>query len=189
MDSDCSQEIKRCLLLGRKAITKLDSILKNRDITLPTKVRIIKAIVFPVVIFRYESWTINKAERQRLDTFKLWCCRRLLRVSWTTRRLNQLILKEIKPDYSLEGLRLKLKLQYFGHLTQRVDSLGKTLMPGKIKSKRRRGRQRMRWLDSTTNSFSMLFWNEFEQTIGDSRRQRSLARCSPRGRKESDTTQ
>ena len=152
MDSDCSQEIKRCLLLGRKAITKLDSILKNRDITLPTKVRIIKAIVFPVVIFRYESWTINKAERQRLDTFKLWCCRRLLRVSWTTRRLNQLILKEIKPDYSLEGLRLKLKLQYFGHLTQRVDSLGKTLMPGKIKSKRRRGRQRMRWFVGITDS-------------------------------------
>ena len=136
-DGDYSHEIKRCLLLGREAMTNPERILKSRDITLPAKVRLVKAMVFPVVIYEYESWTIKKAEHQRIDAFELWCWRRLLRVPWTARRSNQLILKEISPKYSLEGLMLKLKLQYFGHLMQRTDSLEKTLMLGKIEGRRR----------------------------------------------------
>ena len=154
-DGDCSHEIKRRLLLGRKAMTNLDSILKSRDITLPTKVRLVKAMVFPVVMYGCESWTIKKAEHQRIDAFELWCWRRLLRVPWTARRSNQSILKEISPEYSLEGLMLKLKLQYFGHLMRRADSLEKTLMLGKIEDRRRRGQQRMRWLDGITDSMDM----------------------------------
>ena len=138
-DCDCSHEIKRCLLLGRRALTNLDSMLKSRDIPLPTKVHLVKAMVFPVVLYGCESWTIKKAEHQRIDAFELWCWRRLLRVPWTARRSNQLILKEISPEYSLEGLMLKLKLQYFGHLMRRADSLEKTLMLGKIEGRRRRG--------------------------------------------------
>ena len=138
-DGDCSPEIKRHLLLGRKAMTHLDSILKSRDITLPKKVHLVKAMVFPVVRYGCESWTIKKTEHRRTDAFKLWCWRRLLRVSWTVRRWNQSILKEISPKYSLEGLMLKLKHQYFGHLMQRTDSLEKTLMLGKTEGKRRRG--------------------------------------------------
>ena len=142
-DGDCSHEIKRHLLLGRKVITNLDSILKSRDI-LPTKVHLVKAMVFPVVMYGYESWTIKKAECRRINAFELWCWRRLLRVPWTVRRSNQSILKEISPEYSLEGLMLKLKLQYFGYLMRRTDSLEKTLMLGKIEGGRRRGRQRRR---------------------------------------------
>ena len=143
-DGDCSHEIKRCLLLGRKATTNLDSILKSRDITLPPKVYIVKAMVFPVVMDRCENWTIKKAECQRTDAVELWCWRRLLRVPWTARRSNQSILKEINSEYLLEGLMLKLKRQSFGHLKRRADSLEKTLMLGKIEGKRRRGWQRMR---------------------------------------------
>ena len=154
-DSDCSHEIKRCLLLGRKAVTNLDSILKSRDITLPAKVCLVKAMVFPVVMYGCERWTIKKAERWRIDAFELWCWRRLLRVSWTARRSNQSILKEIIPEYSLEWLMLKLKLQFFGHLMQRTDSLEKTLMLGKIEGRRRRGWQRMRWLDGITDLMDM----------------------------------
>ena len=140
-DGDCIHEIKRCLLLGRKVMTNLDSVLKSRDITLPTKVRLVKAMVFPVVMYGCESWTVKKAERQRIDAFELWCWRRLLRVPWTARRSNQSILKEISPGCSLEGLMLKLKLQYFGHLMRRVDSLEKTLMLGGLGGRRRRGQQ------------------------------------------------
>ena len=140
----CSHEIKRRLLLGRKVMTNLDSILKSRDITLPAKVHLVNAMVFPVVMYGCERWTIKQAERQRTDASELWCWRRLLRVPWTARRSNQSILKEISPEYSLEGLMLKLKLQYFGHLIQRTDSLEKTLMLGKIEGRRRRGWQRMR---------------------------------------------
>ena len=154
-DGDCSNEIKRRLLLGRKVMTNLDSILKSRDITLPTKVCLVKAMVFPVVMYGYENWTIKKAERWRIDAFELWCWRRLLRVPWTARRSNQSIPKEINPGCSLEGLMLKLKLQYFGHLMRRADSFEKTLMLGKIEGRRRRGRQRMRWLDGITNSIDM----------------------------------
>ena len=143
-DGDCSHEIKRRLLLGRKVMTNLDSIFKSRDITLPTKVRLVKAMIFPVVMYGCESWTVKKAERQRIDAFELWCWRRLLRVPWTARRSNQSILKEIGPGCSLEGLMLKLKLQYFGHLMRRVDSLEKTLMLRGIGGRRRRGRPRMR---------------------------------------------
>ena len=143
-DGDCSHEIKRHLLLGRKAMTNLDSILKSRDITLPTKVRLVKAMVFPVVMYGCESWTIKRAEHQRIDAFEVWCWRRLLRVPWTARRSYQSILKEISPGCSLEGLMLKLKLQSFGHLMQRADSFEKTLMLGNIAGRRRRGRQRMR---------------------------------------------
>ena len=150
-DGDCSHEIKRRLLIGGKVMTNLDSIFKSRDITLPTKVRLVKAIVFPVVMYGCESWTVKKAERRRIDAFELWCWRRLLRVHWTAKRSNQSILKEISPGISLEGLMLKLKLQYFGHLMQRVDSLEKTLMLGGIGGRRRRGRQRMRWLDGITD--------------------------------------
>ncbi len=154
-DGDCSHEIKRCLLLGRKAMTNLDSILKSRDVTLLTKVRLVKAMVFPVVMYGCESWTIKKAECQRIDAFEVWCWRRLLRVPWTAKRSNQSILKEISPGISLEGLMLKLKLQYFGHLMRRVDSLEKTLMLGEIEGRRRRGRPRMRWLDGITDSMDM----------------------------------
>ena len=154
-DGDCSHEIKRRLLLGRKVMTNLDSIFKSRDITLPTKVRLVKAMVFPVVMYGYESWTAKKAEHWRIDAFELWCWRILLRVPWTTRRSNQSILKEISPGYSLEGMMLKLKLQYFGHLVWRVDSLEKTLMLGGIGGRERRGRQRMRWLDGITDSMDM----------------------------------
>ena len=143
-DGDCSHEIKRRLLLGRKVMTNLDSILKSRDITFPTKVHLVKAKVFPVVTYGCESWTVEKAECRRIDAFELWCWRRLLRVPWITRRSNQSILKEISPGCSLEGVMLKLKLQYFGHLIRRADSLEKTLMLGKIEGRRRRGRQRMR---------------------------------------------
>ena len=141
-----SHEIKRCFLLGRKVMTNLDSILKSRDITLPTKVRLVKAMVFPVGMYRCESWIVKKAKCQKIDAFELWCWRRLLRVPWTARRSNQSILEEISPGCSLEGLMLKLKLQYFGHLTRRVDSLEKTVMLGGIGGRRRRGWQRMRWL-------------------------------------------
>ena len=138
-DGDCSHEIERHLLLRRKGLTNLDTILKSRNIALPTKVHIVKAMIFPVVMYGWESWTIKKAEHQRIDAFELWCWRRLLRVPWTARRSNQSILKEISPDYSLEGLMLKLKLQYFGHLMRRTDSLEKTLILGKIEGGRRRG--------------------------------------------------
>ena len=154
-DVDCCHEIKRCLLLGRKAMTSLDSILKSRHITLPTKVCLVKAMVFPIVMYGCESWTIKKAECQRIDAFELWCWRRVLRIPWTARRFNQSILKEISPEYSLEGLMLKLKLQSFGHLMRRTDSLEKTLMLGKIDGGRRRGQQRMRWLDGITDWMDM----------------------------------
>ena len=154
-DGDCGHEIKRHLLLGKEVMTNLDSILKSRDITLSTKVHVVKAIVFPVVTYGCESWTIKKAEPQRIDAFKLWCWRRLLKVPRTTRRSNQSILKEASPECSLEGLMLKLKLQYFGHLMRRVDSLEKTLMLGGIGGRRRRGGQRMRWLDGITNSMDV----------------------------------
>ena len=154
-DGDCSHEIKRCLILGRKVMTNLDSILKSRDVTLPTKVHLVKAMVFPVVMYGCESWTIKKTEHQRIDAFELWCWRRLLRVPWTARRSNQSILKEISPELSLEGLMLKLKLQYFGHLMWRADSLEHTLMLGKIEGGRRRVWQRMRWLNCTTDSMDM----------------------------------
>ena len=154
-DGDCSHEIKRHWLLGRKVMTNLDSILKSRDITLPTKVRLVKAIVFPVVMYGCESWTVKKAECRRIDAFELWCWRRLLRVPWTVGRSNPSILKEISPGCSLEGMILKLKLQYFGHLLRRVDSLEKTLMVGGIGGRRRRGRPRMRWLDGITDSMDV----------------------------------
>ena len=154
VDGYCSHEIKRRLLLGRKVMTNLDSILKSRDITLPTKICLVKAMVFPVVMYGDESWTIKKAEHQRIDAFELWCWR-LLRVPWTARRSNQSILKEISPECLLEGLMLKLKLQYFGHLMRRADSFEKTLIQGKIEGRRRRGQQRMRWLDGITNSMEM----------------------------------
>ena len=153
--SDYSHEIKRHLLLGRKALTNLDSVLKSRDITLPTNVHIVKAMVFLVVMYGCESRTIKKVELQRIDASELWCWRRLLRVLWTARRSNQSILKKINPEYSLEGLMLNLKLQYFGHMMQRADSLGKTL----IESKRKRGRQRMRWLYSISNSMDTIWTN------------------------------
>ena len=154
-DGDCSHKIKIHLLLGRKAVTDLDSILKSRDITLPTKVHLVKTMVFPVVMYGCERWTIKRAEHRRIDAFELWCWRRLLRIPWTERRSKQSILKEISPEYSLEGLMLKLKLQYFGHLMQRTYSLEKTVMLGKIEGRRRRGRQRMRWLDGITDMMDM----------------------------------
>ena len=165
-DGDCIHEIKRCLLLGRKAITNLDRILKSRDITLPTKVHLVKAMVFPVVVCGCESCTIKKAEHWRIDAFELWCWRRLLRVPWTARRSNQSIVKEISPEHSLEGLMLKLKLQYFGHLMQRADSFEKTLMLGKIEGGRRRGRQRMNWLDSISDAMDMTL-SRFQELVMD----------------------
>ena len=153
VDSDSGHEIKRPLLLGRKAMTNLDSILQSREIILPTKAYIVKTMVFPVVMYRCESWTVKKAEHLRIDAFELWCWRRLLRVPWTARRSNQSVLKEINAEYSLEGLMLKL--QYFGHLMRKADSLEKTLLLGKIEGRRRRGPQRMRWLDGITDSMEM----------------------------------
>ena len=154
-DGNFSHEIKRCLLLGRKVMTNIDSILKSRDITLPTKICLVKAMAFPVVMYGCESWTIKKAEHWRIDAFELWCWKRLLRVPWTARRSNQSILKEISPVCSLEGLMLKLKLQCFGHLMWRADSFEKTLMLGKIEGRRRRRQQRMRWLDGITDTMDM----------------------------------
>ena len=155
VDGDCNQEIKRRLLFGRKVVTNLDSILKSRDVTLPTKAHLVKAIVFPLVTYGWESWNTKKAEHWRIDAFELWCWRRLLRVPWTARRSNQSILKEISPEWSLEGLMLKLKLQNFGHLMQRADSFEKTLMLRKIEGGRRRGQQRTRWLDGITDLVDM----------------------------------
>ena len=180
VDGDCSHEIKRHLLLGRKAMSSIDSILKSKDITLPTKFHTVKAMVFPVVMHGCESWIIKKAEHQRIGAFELWCWRRLLRVPWTVRRSHQSILNEVSPEYFLEGLMLKLKLQYFGHLMQIADSLENTLMLWKIEGERRRGRQRMvgwhHWLNG----------HEFEQAPGVADRQGSLACCSQWGHKELD---
>ena len=166
-------------------MTNLDSIFKSRDITSPTKVRLVKAMVFPVVMYGCESWIVKKAERRRIYAFELWCWRRLLRVPWTARRSNQSILKEINLGISLEGMMLKLKLQYFGHLMRRVDSLEKTLMLGRIGGRRRRGRQRMRWLNDITDSVDI----EFEQALGVGDGQGGLASCSSWGCKELDTTE
>ena len=183
-DGDCSHEIKRHLLLGRKVMTNLDSILKSRDITFPTKVHLVKAMVFPVVMYGCESWSMKKAEHQKVDAFELWCWRRLLRTPGTARRSNQSILKEISPGCSLEGLMLKLKLQYFGHLMWRVDSLEKTLMLGGTRG-RRRGWQRLRWLDGITDSMGMNLskLREFVMDKG------GLACCNSWGLKESDMTE
>ena len=167
-DGDCSHEIKRCLLLGRKVMTNLDSTFKSRDITLPTKVRLVKAMVFPVVMYGCEHWTVKKAERRRIDAFEPWCWRRLLRVPWTARRSNQSILKEISSGISLEGLVLKLKLQYFGHLMRRVDSLEKTQMLEGIGGRRKRGRQRMRRLDGITDSMDLSL-SELQELVMDRR--------------------
>ena len=175
-----SNEIKRCLLLERKVMTNLDSILKSRDISLSTKVHVVKATVFPAVMYGCESWTIKKTERRRIDAFELCCWRKLLRVPWTANRPNQSILKEISPEYSLEGLMMKLKFQYFGHLMWRTDSLEKTLMLGKIKAERRRGWQRMKWLDGINDMMDMNLYQV--PRFGDG--QGSLACCSPWGHKE-----
>ena len=190
-DGDCSHEIKRCVFLGRKNMTNLDSILKSRDITLLTKVHLVKAVIFPVVTYGCESWTIKKTEWGRIDAFELCCWRRLLRVPWTARRSNQSILKEINPEYSMEGLMLKLKLQYFGHLMRRADSLElasgthHSLMLGKIEGGRRRGWQRMRWLDGITDSMDMSL-SKLREIMKD---RESLACCSPWGHKDWDTSE
>ena len=188
-DDDGSHEIKRCFLLGRKAMTNLDSILKSRDITLPTKVHLVKAMVFPAVMYGCESWIIKKADGQTIDAFELWCWRRLLRVPWTARRCNQSILKETSPEYSLEGLMLKLQVQYSGHLMRRTDSLEKTVILGKIKGGRKRGQQRMIWLDGITwhggHEFEPTGPSQLLEPVGHG----SLACCSPWGRKESDTAE
>ena len=183
-DSYCSHEIERCLLLGRKVMTNLDSILKSRDITLSTKVCLVKAMFFPVVMYECENWAIKKAERQIIDAFTLWCLWRLLRVPWTARRSNQSILKEISPKYSLEGLMLKLKLQYFGHLMRRTDSLEKTLMLGKIEGRRTRG-----WQDEMVGWHHWLNGHEFVQALGVGDGQGNLVCCSLWGCKELDMTE
>ena len=183
-DGDCSHEIKRCLLPGRKVMTNLDSVLKNRNITLPTKVHLVKAIVFPVVMYGCKSWAMKKAECWRIDAFELWCWRRLLRVPWTARRSNQSILKDTSPGCSLEGLMLKLERQSFGHLMQRADSLEKTLILGKIEGRQRREWQRMWWLDGITDSIDMGLGR---LGIGDG--QEGLAYWSTWGCKELDTTE
>ena len=182
VDDDCSHEIRRRLLFARKAMTNLDSVLKIREITLLTKVHIVKAMLFPVVTYGCESWTVKKAEHQRTDAFKLWCWKRLLRVPWIARRSNKSILREISSEYSLEGLMLKLKLQYFGHLMRTNDSLEKSLMLGKIES-RRRGCQRIRWLDGITAAMNMNLGK-----LGDGKGQGGMVCCSPWGCKQLDVT-
>ena len=185
-DGDCSHEIKRHLLLLRKVMTNLDSILKSRDIALSTKVRLVKAMIFPVVMYGCESWTSKKAEHRRTVAFQLWCWRILLRIPWTARRSNQSILKEISPECSSEGLMLKLKLQYFGHLMQRADSFEKTLILGKIEGQRRTGWQRMKWLDGITDSMDMGLRRLWQLVMDGGGCQ---ACCGSWGRKESDTTE